>query len=602
MPIFRETKNLGRLMHIEPDPNSQYLAYVWFDYNLNLMRNLKEGDFLAVESFSSLKEKRHYVILQIIKKMPRHYALPTDLKGYPGFLMEAAKSASQDWTTQIEDSIEDTTKIICEAIPINFGFYFENTEEDTKKNLKLDFSLPMPGKEVKILDYSFMEYILNLGLNRGNEGVTEIGHLQHNEHIKILLNIENLIRHHFGIFGFTGAGKSNLISSLISKTMERSPQGTKVIIFDLMGEYLPLLIDLLINYPDSKVIGIGAKSFTQSLYKYYDTADKETGKQAVKEIIYTTLYPKKLVKYRQSFWKPFAELVKGKRFKLYDHSLELREKTIEEIIDYIGGLKASKDDKSKIEEVLKNYKNLKLSQLKSHDKLIELNNKLEKLNKSFGETSWAKGFMIEFLKILKNAEDYLPSIQTGINLSISDFINEINNRDKKAVYIIQSHDPDELKKFVYRLTMEVYEERRKNGRIEPLVSFIFDEADEFIPQDQYAKGESKTSRAAIEILARRGRKFGIGIGIATQRVVYLDTNIMAQPHTYLISKLPRKSDRERVAEAFAISESIFEQTFRFGKGDWLLVSHDATGLESVPFPIHSENAEERIIKFLEKYK
>jgi len=56
-----------------------------------------------------------------------------------------------------------------------------------------------------------------------------------------------------------------------------------------------------------------------------------------------------------------------------------------------------------------------------------------------------------------------------------------------------------------------------------------------------------------------------------------------------------------VAEAFAMSESMFEQTFRFGKGDWLLVSHDATGLESIPFPIHTANAEERIIRFLENY-
>ena len=151
------------------------------------------------------------------------------------------------------------------------------------------------------------------------------------------------------------------------------------------------------------------------------------------------------------------------------------------------------------------------------------------------------------------------------------------------------------------LASAIYEDRRKTGKILPLVSFILDEADEFIPQDTYVKGESKVSRQAVEMLARRGRKFGLGIGIATQRVVYLDTNIMAQPHTYFISKLPRSSDRERVAEAFAMNDSMFEQTFRFGKGDWLLVSHDATGLEAIPFPIHTENAEDRIVKFLEGY-
>jgi DNA helicase HerA-like ATPase len=153
-----------------------------------------------------------------------------------------------------------------------------------------------------------------------------------------------------------------------------------------------------------------------------------------------------------------------------------------------------------------------------------------------------------------------------------------------------------MRKFSNQLGYWTYENRRKTGNITPLVSFIFDEADEFIPQQ--ATGTYQDSKEIIETLARRGRKFGLGIGIATQRVVYLDTNIMGQPHTYFISKLPRKSDRERVAEAFAVPEDMFTQTFKFQKGNWLLVSHDATGLDAVPIPIKTHNAEERIIEYL----
>jgi len=185
MSIFREEKNTGRLMHIETDPNSQYIAYIWFDYNLELMRNLKEGDLVCAQSFASTKSENHYVILQVVKKMPRHYALPTDLKGYPGYLMEAAKSASEDWTLQIDESTEDTTKIICEAIPINLGFYFKKSEEETKDSLRESYELPMPGKEVKILSYEFMEFILNKGLDPQREEITQIGTLQHNRNIKI---------------------------------------------------------------------------------------------------------------------------------------------------------------------------------------------------------------------------------------------------------------------------------------------------------------------------------------------------------------------------------------------------------------------------------
>lgn len=77
---------------------------------------------------------------------------------------------------------------------------------------------------------------------------------------------------------------------------------------------------------------------------------------------------------------------------------------------------------------------------------------------------------------------------------------------------------------------------------------------------------------------------------------------MAQPHTYLVSKLPRKADRVVVQEAFGFSDEIFTQTFKFTKGDWLLASYDATGLTGVPIPIHTDNANERIKAALKQLK
>ena len=74
---------------------------------------------------------------------------------------------------------------------------------------------------------------------------------------------------------------------------------------------------------------------------------------------------------------------------------------------------------------------------------------------------------------------------------------------------------------------------------------------------------------------------------------------MGQLHTYFVSKLPRESDRERVSEAFSVSDEMFAQTFKFKKGDWLFISHESAGLDSVPIPIHSPNAEDRIKHHLE---
>ena len=44
---------------------------------------------------------------------------------------------------------------------------------------------------------------------------------------------------------------------------------------------------------------------------------------------------------------------------------------------------------------------------------------------------------------------------------------------------------------------------------------------------------------------------------------------------------------------------MFRQTFKFKKGDWLLASYDATGLEALPIPIHTEDANQKSLQFVE---
>jgi hypothetical protein len=148
-----------------------------------------------------------------------------------------------------------------------------------------------------------------------------------------------------------------------------------------------------------------------------------------------------------------------------------------------------------------------------------------------------------------------------------------------------------------------FEGRRASSILYPVVTYIFDEADVFIRRPE--RGEGGDAGSVIQqatLLARRGRKFGLGLGLATQRLRYLDTSIMAQPHTYFISKLARKYDREAIAEAFAISDESLEQTFAFTPGQWLVASHDATGLKGTPFPVQVPNANSAVGQWLEELR
>jgi len=226
---------------------------------------------------------------------------------------------------------------------------------------------------------------------------------------------------------------------------------------------------------------------------------------------------------------------------------------------------------------------------------------LSRLNKILKKREYA-----DYTEDFENLKKALEKLSKATPLASSEItpreiLKILNDPDSPALLIFVSHDPNEIRDTAWEIGMNIYENRRRDGIIYPIISFIFDEADEFIPQDIDGRHRNDSYRHSSEIamtIARRGRKFGLGLGIATQRIRYLNTSILAQPHTYFVSKLPRKTDREAVAEAFGLGLDMFNQTFKFKKGDWLVISHDALGMEAVPIPVHFENANERIKEFL----
>jgi len=138
--------------------------------------------------------------------------------------------------------------------------------------------------------------------------------------------------------------------------------------------------------------------------------------------------------------------------------------------------------------------------------------------------------------------------------------------------------------------------RKRRFVVKPYVLLVFDEAQEFMPNAQSGL-ENKIS-SQVETLLRQGRKYGLGVCIATQRVAYLNTNALQQLHTYFVGTLPRPYDRNLISETFMVDKSILEKTLEFAPGEWMVSSYIATGMENVPIFIKADNAEKEIEKYL----
>jgi DNA helicase HerA-like ATPase len=153
---------------------------------------------------------------------------------------------------------------------------------------------------------------------------------------------------------------------------------------------------------------------------------------------------------------------------------------------------------------------------------------------------------------------------------------------------------------VISLSQDLLARRKRRFTVKPYILFVFDEAQEFIPDYSSASGIDKRCSRQVETLLRQGRKFGLGACIATQRMAYLNTNALQQLHTYFVGTLPRPYDRGLVSETFMIDQGILEKTLEFAPGEWLLSSYIATGIENVPIFIRADNAETEIEHHLNK--
>ncbi|MFH1590947.1 MAG: DUF87 domain-containing protein [archaeon] len=609
--------------------NSGNVYAIWFPYTKNYMKVVREGTLIAVKNYDGINGSNKFSILELTSALPKHYALGSSgsdtERAFPGFVIEAAKNARVDW--EQEEPIEQTTKIRGDAISTGLQL----TIEGTNSKLEIDSSLPMVGEDAHILVDEQIKAIINKGLIDTDVKTIKPCNLILNKDVPVYISTEDLLKTHFGVFGFTGSGKSNLLSTLMNALLSNN-EPNKIVLFDLMTEYSGLLMDLVHSVDNAHILCLTEDSLPGSrLTEQVLKGDKSKIDEASEAIVRTLLLPKEVVPYRKKYVKLVKNILQNDKIKLFDTgstnptisdlraemdscvtgnvgsndihirkmlSVNLQGSGVDPVSDdMIINLKADVDQ-GILQNKLIDYTN---PQNTSSQQALPGQQPKTNANRSITMNATAKGCLVRMQDLLENyinekKKEPLPESST---LSLSRIYSILNNRDKPALIIVQSSRDDDLRDFSNSLVQYSFASRRISGQIYPHVLFVYDEADEFIPQkgsnDSYA-----ASKAGCTLLARRGRKFGLGLCISTQRVAYLDTSILAQPHTFLLSKLPRAYDREVIGKAFGASEDMIKRTLSFNVGQWLLFSYDATGLTNVPLPVDFPNANKRIINHLNK--
>jgi len=313
----------GTLMELAAAPETRFRYLVWFDYTRRAINEIQEGTLLAVPNFAGDSATVRYSVLEVAAILPVHYALQGGTSGYPGFVVEAARSASEDWETQETSATEETTKIHVVAIPTNLEIV-EPT--DGAATIGTEGNVGMVGAKVRILDTEYSNLIANCGIDRKHEkNLIVVGTMARDDKVEILLRVEELYRTHFAVFGFTGVGKSNLLSTVVSTVLTNSQDPLKIVFFDLLSEYTVLLLDELLDTKvHARILTIGRRTLPEGVFRHINGMPGAPSlDEAARQFGRYTLLPKGLARQKPIVDRALRDLIQQKKLAFFNEAQSL---------------------------------------------------------------------------------------------------------------------------------------------------------------------------------------------------------------------------------------------------------------------------------------
>ncbi len=550
--------------HGESSILSEGVAYIDAVFDLDVFDRLHKPALIGVER--RIGGELWYTVFEVTSIQAYHLEMGSLRPDIPPLL-------KWDTLDRIEESWYKGGENWMSVAAVNTGYRIRET--DVGVEVVKDILSPLVGSRAHILSAELYRFLVN---KEGQTSVS-IGDIVGYD-IRVTLDIHALFRYHTGMFGYTGTGKSNLVSTLLRETME-TIKDLAVVVIDVSGEYPINILDLLYKY--GKI--------------YLDPTVN------VERFVETTVFPETLEDLMKS---------KGLEADIVYRILDDIEKQYFETEPEFVTIHVMMESLEQISGKIQPYDRPSINRLKRLLSKYDLNEYVYKISEIDPEVWKEINGVLEYLKGQYSkgrysVKDMADGLLNAITIkpegerteSIFDICSDILFGGDKRLYLFYLPEVKTARLVLSKLVNIIFSLRKRmsGGRN---VLLVIDEAHEFIPRDVRKEAFTLHSNEALELLFRQGRKYGIGGWIATQRVAHLNTNILQQLHSYFISILPRSYDRSVVADAFSISKSVVDGVVGFDKGEWLFVSHVATRYPNIPVRIKADNNEERLVEWLRK--
>ncbi len=399
--------------------------------------------------------------------------------------------------------------------------------------------LPKPGQKVYVVPREELKQILG-------DGDIDLGTLSYDSEIPFKLKLNMLCSRHFAVLAMTGAGKSNAVAVILASILSRYPYA-RIVLIDTHSEYVPLKekfgdkvrvlspigkIGRLVEVRyDVKPQPLEIPLWTLGLEELASLL--RLGPQATKQIMYL---------------RNALQAVRRRRYPIAstDDPIFFRADELRNEIEVAGPSR----DKSLLDLVLKFESLLENSELFYITRPRMSDEFYDKM--SGGEPQRS---VKTYLKIFGDM------LKPGINIiALGGLPSEA--QASTAATILRS------------LWRVIGASVLAGHRIPVLI--IVEEAHAYAPQ-----GKWSPARDILEKIAKEGRKFGVGLGVVSQRPRELSQTLLAQCGTLIALRTSNPEDQRHIMRSMEdIMNEMVEGLSGLGTGE-ALVSGPAAPLPAI---------------------
>jgi DNA helicase HerA-like ATPase len=116
---------------------------------------------------------------------------------------------------------------------------------------------------------------------------------------------------------------------------------------------------------------------------------------------------------------------------------------------------------------------------------------------------------------------------------------------RATVINLKAVEPEATEMTAYLLAKKLFDLRKKN-RIPPFL-MVMEEAHNFVPEKGFGQA---LSNKILRKIASEGRKFGLGLGVISQRPARIDKNVLSQCNSQFILRVTNPNDLKAISKSF----------------------------------------------------